>query len=68
VWSPDGRRVAVVREVRRPLGDCCESISQSIWTMRPDGTSQERIRPPWEGNDEDGKGAVQISWQPLRRR
>jgi dipeptidyl aminopeptidase/acylaminoacyl peptidase len=65
VWSPDGLRLALVREIRRPDGECCESIAQSIWTMRPDGTAQRRLRRPWRGHDEDGKGPVQISWQPL---
>lgn len=64
VWSPDGRRIAFVREFRRPLADG-ESITQSIWTMRPDGTAQRRISGPWMGSDEDGKGLMQISWQPL---
>jgi len=68
VWSPDGRRLAVVREIRRPAGDCCEYITQAIWMMRPDGTAQRRLRGPWTRHDEDGQGYVQISWQPLPAR
>ena len=64
VWSPNGRRIAFVREVRRPL-TVGYALAQSIWTMRPDGTAQRRVRKPWRGENEDGKGRVRISWQPL---
>ena len=68
VWSPDGRRLAVVREIRRPAGDG-ESITQSIWTMRPDGTGEGRISGPWRGHDESATGRqMTLSWQPLPSR
>jgi dipeptidyl aminopeptidase/acylaminoacyl peptidase len=63
VWSPDGRRIAFVREVTRGA-----RMAQAIWAMRPDGTAQRRIRKPWVRLDEDGRGEVRISWQPLPRR
>ena len=63
VWSPEGRRIAFVREVTRGT-----RIAQAIWTMRPDGTAQRQIRKPWVRDDGDGRGPVRISWQPLPRR
>ena len=53
VWSPDGRRIAFVREVTRG-----SRIAQAIWTMRPDGTAQRRIRNPWVRDDGDGRAPV----------
>ena len=67
VWSPDGRRIAFVREVVRE-GTRGTRIAQAIWTMRPDGTAQRRIRKPWVRDDGDGRAPVRISWQPLPHR
>ena len=65
VWSPDGRRLAIVQEFRRPDGDCCEFITESIWTMRPDGSARRHLRGPWRRHSEESSGPVRISWQPL---
>lgn len=68
VWSPDGRRIAFVRESTRRVIIRGIQIVQAIWTLRPDGTAERRIREPWIRYPEDGKGEVRISWQPLARR
>ena len=66
-WSPSGKRIAFVREFSSRV-DRRTRIAQAIWTFRPDGTRARMIRKPWLGSPEDGKGRVQISWQPLPRR
>jgi Tol biopolymer transport system component len=60
VWSPDGRRIAFVREITRGY-----AIAEAIWTLRPNGAAERRIRKPWIRHQEDIKDSVQISWQPL---
>jgi Tol biopolymer transport system component len=37
-WSPDGRWIAFVRQ--KPFGS-------EIWKMRPNGSSAQKIAPPW---------------------
>ena len=67
VWSPDGRRIAFVREKPPRSRFRRYQIEQAIWTVRPDGTTERRIRKPWIRLPGDGKGQVRISWQPLPR-
>jgi TolB protein len=68
VWSPDGQRLAMVRQVQRPLPEDDWALAQSIWTMRADGTAQRRIRGPWRHRESEDRGSIRIAWQPLRRR
>jgi Tol biopolymer transport system component len=69
VWSPDGSRIAFVRDVTLgPPLTRYPRIAQAIWTMGPDGTAQRRIRKPWVHDDQDGRAQMRISWQPLPRR
>jgi Tol biopolymer transport system component len=67
VWSPNGRRIAFVRETTRRVPIRGTKL-QAIWTLRPDGTAERRIRSPWIRYPEDGKGQVRISWQPQPHR
>lgn len=39
-WSPDGKRIAFVKERETPDGTTCE-----IWTMDADGTNAKRLTP-----------------------
>jgi dipeptidyl aminopeptidase/acylaminoacyl peptidase len=68
VWSPDGRRIAFVRQVTTYATDEYSQYAEGIWTMRPDGTARRQMREPWTGDDADGLSPPQISWQPRPRR
>jgi Tol biopolymer transport system component len=61
VFSPDGRRIALVETERREEGD-----RHSIWTMTVRGTGKRRIYRS-DFIDSEETGAPQLAWGPRPR-
>jgi hypothetical protein len=64
VWSPDGRRIGVVR-ARHCAGP---SLVYSIWTMSRRATDGQRIYQDGCRATEELGGPPLVSWQPLGAR
>jgi Tol biopolymer transport system component len=61
VWSPDGRRIAFVRQL--PAGE--EDVRWGVFTMRADGTRVRRIFATGGESFEEALEPLTISWQPI---
>jgi Tol biopolymer transport system component len=68
VWSPNGRRIAYVRDHGLPVAGAGEpDTSVEIWTISTRGTRAKRIWKRTEGFDSETPGPSPLSWQPLPR-
>ena len=61
VWSPDGERVAFVRQL--PTGE--EEVRFGVFTKRIDGGRVRRIYRTSEESSEETLEPLTISWQPV---
>ena len=61
VWSPDGKRVAFVRDI--PAGE--EETRFAVYTKRIDGGRARRIYRTSEESSEETLESLTLSWQPI---
>jgi dipeptidyl aminopeptidase/acylaminoacyl peptidase len=61
VWSPDGKRIAFVRQLA--AGE--EDVRYGVFTMRANGTHVRRIFATGKASFEETLEPVTISWQPI---